>query len=203
MTLPMALKTTLANIPSETAYLYAEATKSNHWKNKLATYTQKKVGLVWNGGFRPHQPELWLLNSERNITLEGLAKVLQHANVDFFSVQKGEPAESEIRGREKTFWPQGNFHNFTEELKTFADTAALIEQLDLVISVDTSTAHLAAAMGKPVWLLNRADGCWRWLIDMDHSPWYPSIRIYRQGQDRNWDTVAQQISLDLEAFAKS
>ena len=203
MTLPMALKTTLANIPKEAAYLKADATKSTYWKNKLSTYTHKKVGLVWNGGFRPHQPELWLLNSERNITLEGLAQALQHSNVEFFSLQKGDPAESEIRGREKELWPQGNFHNFTDELKTFADTAALIEQLDLVISVDTSTAHLAAAMGKPVWLLNRADGCWRWLIDMDHSPWYPSVRIYRQGQDRNWDTVAQQISLDLEAFAKS
>lgn len=201
MTLPMAFKTTLATIPSEAAYLRADTTTATHWKNKLSAFTHKKVGLVWNGGFRPHQPELWLLNSERNITLEGMAQVLQHADIDFFSLQKGDPAESEIRGREKELWPQGNFHNFTAELKTFSDTAALIEQLDLVISVDTSTAHLAAAMGKPVWLLNRADGCWRWLIDVDDSPWYPSVHLYRQGQDRNWAPVLKQVALDLAAFA--
>lgn len=203
MTLPMALKTTMANIPSEMPYLYADATQSTHWRNKLSAFTQKKVGLVWNGGFRPHMPELWLLNAERNITLEVMAQHLQHANIDFFSLQKGDPAEAEIRGREKELWTQGNFHNFTDELHTFADTAALIDQLDLVISVDTSTAHLAAAMGKPVWLLNRVDGCWRWLIDVDHSPWYPSVRVYRQGQDRDWGPIAKRIAVDLEAFSKS
>lgn len=203
MTLPMALKTTLTTLPSEAAYLRANPALATPWKNKLSALTHKKVGLVWNGGFRPHQPELWLLNSERNITLEQMATHLQHGQIDFVSLQKGEPAESEIRGREKTLWPQGNFHNLTDALRTFADTAALIANLDLVISVDTSTAHLAAAMGKPVWLLNRADGCWRWLIDIDHSPWYPSVRIYRQGHDRSWEPVLKRVALDLAAFAQA
>ena len=139
-----------------------------------------------------------MVNSERNIALQQLAANLQHDNIDFFSLQKGDPAESELKEQEKNLWPKGNLHNFASELHSFADTAALIAQLDLVISVDTSTAHLAAAMGKPVWLLNRVDGCWRWLIDIDHSPWYPSVRIYRQGPDRDWQTVLARVAQDLQ-----
>lgn len=201
LSLPLALKTTLQSIPTATAYLHAEPSRSALWASKLAGFQNKKVGLVWNGGFRAHQPELWLVNSERNVALTQLAQHLQHSNIDFFSLQKGDPAESELRGHETAHWPQGNMHNFTQELHTFADTAALIDQLDLVISVDTSTAHLAAAMGKPVWLLNRYDSCWRWLRDIDHSPWYPSVRIYRQNEDRQWHAPLQQLAKDLTQFA--
>ncbi len=200
MSLPKALKTTIATIPNHHPYLQADPAKSAYWQKKLAQFSQRKVGLVWNGGFRPNQPELWLVNSERNIALQQMAANLQHATIDFFSLQKGEPAESELKEQEKMLWPKGNLHNLVSELHSFADTAALIAQLDLVISVDTSTAHLAAAMGKPVWLLNRVDGCWRWLIDIDHSPWYPSVRIYRQGSDRDWQPVLARVAQDLQNF---
>ncbi|WP_342342385.1 glycosyltransferase family 9 protein [Paraburkholderia phenazinium] len=79
----------------------------------------------------------------------------------------------------------------------FADTAALIANLDLVISVDTSVAHLAAAMGKPVWLLNRFAGCWRWLRDREDSPWYPTVRIFTQSQRGNWDEVLARVAAAL------
>ena len=79
----------------------------------------------------------------------------------------------------------------------FADTAALVAELDLIISVDTSTAHLAAAMGKPVWLLSRYSGCWRWLTDRADSPWYPSLRLYRQDRPRDWAGVIAQVVKDL------
>ena len=197
MTLPLAFKTSLTSIPTQFPYLHADSTKSEHWKHKLQPFTQKKIGLVWNGGFRPNQPESWQLNAERNVALDEFAKHLSHPNFAFISLQKGDPAESEIRGQEDVYWPQGNFHNFANELHSFSDTAALISNLDLVISVDTSTAHLAAAMGKPVWILNRYDNCWRWLLDTEHSPWYPSVRLYRQGPERKWQPVLQQVASDL------
>jgi len=73
----------------------------------------------------------------------------------------------------------------------------LIENLDLVISVDTSTAHLAGALGKPVWVLNRFDTCWRWLLERDDSPWYPSLKLYRQESIGNWDSVVDKVKTDL------
>jgi hypothetical protein len=92
--------------------------------------------------------------------------------------------------------------DWTDEIADFADTAALIENLDLVISVDTSVAHLAAAMGKPVWLLNRFAGCWRWLRDRDDSPWYPSVRIFTQLQRDNWNDVLEQVAAALPIQGK-
>jgi ADP-heptose:LPS heptosyltransferase len=91
--------------------------------------------------------------------------------------------------------------NHTTLLHDFADTAALIENLDLVISVDTSTAHLAGALGKPVWILNRFDTCWRWLLHRTDSPWYPTVRLYRQERVGNWHGVVERVRTDLMQFA--
>jgi len=88
--------------------------------------------------------------------------------------------------------------DWMNEMKDFADTAALIACLDLVISVDTSVAHLAAAMGKPVWLLHRFAGCWRWLRNREDSPWYPSMRIFTQKERGNWDEVLSRVLIELE-----
>ena len=90
---------------------------------------------------------------------------------------------------------------FGDQLGDFSDTAALISQLDLVISVDTSVAHLAGALGKPVWILNRFDTCWRWLLDRTDSPWYPTAKLYRQETDGDWDGVIRRVAADLKEFA--
>jgi hypothetical protein len=87
-----------------------------------------------------------------------------------------------------------------DEVTDFADTAALIEALDLVISVDTSTAHLAGALGKPVWLLNRFDSCWRWMRARDDSPWYPSLRLFRQEAMGDWDGVVRRVRAELDGL---
>ena len=92
-------------------------------------------------------------------------------------------------------------HDFTADLHDFADTAALIVNLDLVISVDTSVAHLAGALGKPVWLLNRFDTCWRWLLDRDDSPWYPTLRQFRQPASGDWDSVICEVRDALRHLA--
>ena len=197
MSLPLAFGTTVASIPAQGAYLHADAAKVRHWRDKIGGSGRLKVGVIWNGGFRPKQPELWSTNARRNIPLDVFARAFSAIEADFFSLQKGDPAESAIRGRELEYWPQGNFFNFATELNDFSDTAALIDTLDIIVSVDTATAHAAAALGKPTWILNRFDSCWRWLRDRDDSPWYPSVRLYRQQIDCQWEPVLQRVADDL------
>ena len=201
MSLPLAFKTSLNTIPNNIPYLKAESTKVLYWQQKLNREKGFKVGLVWNGGFRSDQIKLWGVNERRNVPIRELSKALSNLKVTFYSLQKGEPAESEIKLLEHELWPNQNFFNYSNELHDFCDTAALIENLDLIISVDTSTAHLAAAMGKPVWLLNRFDTCWRWLLERNDSPWYPSLKIYRQDKMNNWDDVLDRVKTDLEKLS--
>ena len=158
-----------------------------------------RVGLVWSGGFRPDQPEVWAVNRRRNITL-AMLEPLRHAAVEFYSLQKGQPAEAELADLVARGWRGPAIIDHTDRLRDFADTAALIEQLDLVISVDTSTAHLAGALGKPVWILNRFDTCWRWMLDRDDTPWYPTARLYRQTRPGDWGTVVDRVVNDLLAM---
>ena len=198
LSLPLAFKTRLETIPFAKPYLKANQNKTNYWQKRIGNLTNLKVGLVWNGGFRANQSELWTVNERRNISLRILANKLSAINVNFYSLQKGEPADSEIRGQENLYWPNNNFFNFTNEIIDFSDTAALIENMDLIIAVDTSTAHLAAALGKPTWILNRFDSCWRWMLDRDDSPWYESVKLYRQGEDRQWDAVLERVAGELK-----
>ena len=197
MSLPLAFKTNQDTIPNDVPYIFSEESKKIYWKEKLAAISGLKVGLVWSGGFRPNNPELWGVNQRRNMSFE-LISQLNTEGIEFFSLQKGEGAEAELKKYKDKLWQSDNLHNFADELHDFSDTAALIEQLDLVISVDTSTAHLAGAMGKPVWILNRFDGCWRWLSNGDESEWYPTAKLYRQKKNGRWDEVIEKIKNDLK-----
>jgi tetratricopeptide (TPR) repeat protein len=196
LSLPLALKTTLSTIPAQVPYLRSDPQKRREWRERLGETRQRRVGLVWSGGFRANQPELWSLHHRRNIPLAKLA-ALKQPDVEFYSLQKGQPAESELSGLIAQPWDGPLLVDPTPLLHDFSDTAALIEQLDLIISVDTSTAHLAAALGKPVWLLNRYDSCWRWLLDRADSPWYPTLRLYRQERPGDWDGVIDRVRRDL------
>jgi hypothetical protein len=117
-------------------------------------------------------------------------------------LQKGQPAESELAEQIAHHWDGPEIKDFSGEIHDFSDTAAFIEQLDLVISVDTSTAHLAGALGKPVWILNRFDGCWRWLLDRTDSPWYPTARLYRQERPGEWDRMLRTVARDLAEWSR-
>jgi hypothetical protein len=176
MSLRLAFKTVLSNIPANTPYLKADAEKSLFWREKLGAKNKPRVGLVWSGGFRPNQPELCAVNRRRNIPLAKLA-ALKNPDIEFYSLQKGEAAETELAELMPDHWDGPRIIDITGLLDDFSDTAALIENLDLVISVDTSTAHLAGALGKPVWILHRFDTCWRWLLDRTDGPWYPTARL--------------------------
>ena len=197
MSLPLAFRTTVATVPATVPYLSVNAERRRYWRGKLGGHGKPRVGLVWSGGFRPDQPEVWSVNSRRNISLAKLAP-LSNSNIEFYSLQKGQPAESELAQLSPHDWQGAPPIDCAGELEDFADTAALIEQLDLVISVDTSTAHLAGALGKPVWILNRFDTCWRWLLDRTDSPWYPTAKLYRQTQPGEWDAVVEQLRGDIQ-----
>jgi len=202
LSLPLAFGTTPDTIPASIPYLRSGAARSQYWKVKLGERSRPRVGLVWSGGFRPDQPELWAVNNRRNIPLRMIAG-LKLPGLEFYSLQKGEPAESELAQLKAGGWDGPELIDHSGELHDFEDTAALIEQLDLVISVDTSTAHLAGALGKPVWILNRFDTCWRWFLDRTDSPWYPTARIYRQDRANDWEGVICRVRLDLERIAAS
>jgi hypothetical protein len=202
MSLPLAFGTTLESIPyGDRPYLQAQPADVDRWLRRLAQVfgdsRRPRVGLVWSGGFRGGRTERWMVPERRNVPLGLFAGALDLAGIDFVSLQKGDPAESELRTREGEYWKAGRLLNAAGELNDFADTAGLIANLDLVISVDTSTAHLAAALGKPVWILNRYDTCWRWLLGREDSPWYGSVKLYRQGADRDWRPVLERVAADL------
>ena len=198
MSLPLAFATDLTTIPQSHPYLVADPDRAQAWAQRLGPRQRLRVGLVWSGGARPDQPELRLVNERRNLPLSKL-EPLRAVDADFYSLQKGEPAVGEFKRQLAAGWNGPAMIDLTDELSDFAETAALIANLDLVISVDTSTAHLAAAIGKPVWILNRFDTCWRWLLDRRDSPWYPTITLYRQTQPGVWDDVIEQVRKDLEA----
>jgi hypothetical protein len=147
-----------------------------------------RVGLVWAG-----KPDLQEVDRKRSLRFEQVAPILGLEGVSFVSLQKGEAAEKQLA--ESPF--ASSVRDWTAEFGDFADTAALIENLDLVIGVDTSVIHLAGALGKPVWLLNRFNTCWRWLLDRDDSPWYPTLRQFRQTQPGDWAGVFARVRVAL------
>jgi tetratricopeptide (TPR) repeat protein len=199
MSLPLALGTTLDAVPANVPYLAGVPEGGEVWRERLGPRRKLRVGLVWSGGFRAQRPELWAVNARRNIPLATLAP-LALPDIEFFSLQKGEPAEAELDDVMARGWKGPSIVGFSQHITDFADTAGLLEQLDLLISVDTSTAHLAGALGRPVWILNRYDGCWRWLLEGDSSPWYPSARLYRQKSPGDWDEVIARVRSDLCAL---
>jgi tetratricopeptide (TPR) repeat protein len=194
MSLPLAFHTTLATIPAAIPYLRAGPEQSAGWRDRLAGMSGRKVGLVWAGSPLSPQPRAQAMDRRRSMTLRQFAPLADIGGLCLVSLQKGD-ATAQTRTS-----PEGMvLHDWTEELEDYADTAALVEALDLVISVDTSVAHLAGALGKPVWVLNRFDQCWRWLRDRTDSPWYPTARLFRQRAPGDWSGVIRDVAEALRA----
>ncbi len=198
LSLPLAFKTELATIPATIPYLKADPDLSKAWKDGLDAKTKRRVGLVWSGGIRPNQPVS--VNQRRNIPLAKFG-LLKNPDVTFYSLQKGQPGESELAEAKAGPWNGPDIVDFTGAIGDFADTAAFMDNLDLVITVDTAAAHLAGALGKPVWILNRFDTDWRWLLDRADSPWYPTARLFRQDKPGDWDSVIQRVKAALDQWA--
>lgn len=192
LSLPLAFRTTLATIPATVPYLFAEPEQSARWRQRLAALPGRKIGLVWAGSPVSPQPKALAMDRRRSMALQQFAPLAGVPGLCLVSLQKGEAA-AEARTP-----PDGMvLHDWTEELHDFADTAALVDALDLVISVDTAVVHLAGALGKPVWVLNRFDQCWRWLADRSDSPWYPTARLFRQPAQGDWVSVIGAVTAAL------
>jgi Tfp pilus assembly protein PilF len=173
-----------ARIPNTVPYLRADPALVEQWRRRTDNLPGLKVGLVWAGN-----PERIRMDNRRSIRPDRIARLADVPGIQLISLQKGGPAGG---------WRPA--HDWTEELSDFADTAALIDTLDLVIGVDTAVVHLAGALGKPVWLLNRYDTCWRWLLSRDDSPWYPTLRQFRQKTPGDWDDVIATVAQELAAL---
>jgi hypothetical protein len=139
------------------------------------------------------------LDRVRSIAFDQLAPLFAATDCDFYSLQKGAEATAQLR---HSAW-RARVIDWTDELADFADTAALIENLDLVITVDTAVAHLAGALGKPFWLMNRFNSCWRWQRHRPDSPWYPTARIFRQPSYGDWQAVIAAIAAELPRWRDS
>ena len=189
MSLPLALGTTAASIPAWPAYLASAPGLRAQWAQRLGAHERARVGVVWAGN-ASHASD-----AQRSIPLREFAALLA-APVDFVALQK------EIRVLDALVLRQ---HRQVLQagalLGDFADTAGLVDNLDLVICVDTSVAHLAAAMGKPVWLLLPFAPDWRWMLEREDSPWYPSVRLFRQQVAGDWGAVLLALRGELEAWA--
>ncbi len=186
MSVPGILGTTVDTIPSEKAYLRAEEELVASWRDKLAEYPRPLVGLCWQGSPKKIRDNL------RSIPLKDFAPIAE-TEVQLVSLQKGQGTSEQIA--ECGFG--GRILNFEQELQDFADTASLIENLDVVVTCDTVIAHLAGALGKPTWVLIQRIPDWRWLLDREDSPWYPSVRLFRQEQWGDWASVIGRIRRGL------
>jgi tetratricopeptide (TPR) repeat protein len=185
MSLPHLLRLT-DPMPVPVPYLHADPAAVARWRARLEGLPGRKIGLVWAGN------PTFAADHLRSIPLPALAALGAAPGVSFVSLQKNAAA-----------LPDFPIADFTAELNDLADTAALIAALDLVISVDTGVAHLAGAIGAPVWVLNRSDTCWRWLSGRDDSIWYPSLRLFRQSVPGDWSAPLHAVLDGLAALVAS
>lgn len=185
LSLPGIFGTTLATVPAQVPYLRPTSPDFT-LPRPLNPQAKLKVGIVWAGG------NLYKRNQVRSCALADYAPVLAVPQVAFYSLQKGIP-QTEIAA---LAW-QHQLQDLAPQLRDMADTAAAIAQLDHVITVDTSVAHLAGALGKPVWVLLTKTPDWRWLCDRPDSPWYPTMRLFRQTVENDWASVMQAVAIAL------
>jgi Tfp pilus assembly protein PilF len=181
MSLPLLFGTRLETVPREVPYVRVAKNLQRKWAAMLGVIPHPRVGLVWAGAKRN------MGEARRSMRLQAFAPLLGASGASFVSLQKGEDA-GELDAA------QWSILDLMDECGDLLDTAALIKQLDLVVSIDTSVAHLAGALGKPVWLLTRGESAWQWMLERDDSPWYPTMRIFRQPQGGNWHDVMANVT---------
>lgn len=185
MSLPLAFKTNLSNIPANIPYIRSDPTRVAAWQEKLGRKSKPRVGVAWSGSRSQR-------NDKRSMALTEMLPLVREW-AEWVSLQK------EVRDSDAALLAsRPELRRLGGELKDFADTAALVELLDIVVTVDTSVAHVAGAMGKPVWiLLPFTSHDWRWMLDREDSLWYPTARLFRQSANRDWAQVINRVNEEL------
>ena len=184
LSLPLAFGTRLETIPSAVPYLQASSSAAAKWDTRLGPNHRLRVGLAWSGRPMPRH---------RSIPLGSLLSLLD-MDATFVSLQKDvKPEEASILSE------RSDLLHFGDDLQDFSETAALIANMDLVISINTSVAHLAGALAKPIWVMLPFTPDWRWLLDRNDSPWYPTARLFRQDETRSWEGVIARVREALTA----
>jgi len=194
MSLPLIFKTTLETIPANIPYLYADEKLIALWKEKLAPDKNFKVGICW------HAKPIFLEENyltRRSVPLKDFAILSEIDNISFYSLQKIYGID-ELEDIPKNFKVHTFGPDFDNTHGRFMDSAALIQNLDLIITADTSIVHLAGALGKPVWILTPHVAEWRWLQLIETTPWYPKARLFRQQKPIDWKHVMLEVKKELE-----
>jgi Flp pilus assembly protein TadD len=202
VSLPRVFETTVATVPAE-PYLTADPTLVDAWAERLPAAAMR-VGLTWAGQTRPWLPGFATVDRRRSAGLAAFARLGAVPGVQFVSLQKG-PAQTQIRQMQDEMASRATagmrLYDPMGMVEDFADTAAIVANLDLVVSVDTAVVHLAGGMGKPVFMLDRYDNCWRWLSGRVDSPWYPTMTIFRQEKHGDWSAPMARATAALQAMA--
>jgi hypothetical protein len=190
--LPRLAGTRLDTIPAAVPYLRAEPAKVAEWRERLDVLSPRnyrRIGIAWAG--RPTHSN----DDNRSARLATFAPLAALPEVTLVSLQKGD-AQAQIGG----FWGRAPLLNLGPEIRDYGDTMAIVDALDLIVTVDTSVGHLAGAMGKPVWIMLPYAPDWRWLLERSDSPWYPTVRLFRQSASRDWQPVMAAIAEELSGL---
>ena len=188
LSLPLYFKTSLETIPSGVPYIKANPDKVNEWGIIVKNEKFINIGIAWSGA------EANVSGKDRSCKLDDFAPLFSLKGIKLFSLQKNIHNSEMISAG----YPVVNFERIDSE--PFLDTAAIIENLDIVISIDTSIAHLAGALGKPVWTLLPYYSDWRWLLNIENSPWYPTMRLFRQSEPGQWSEVFSKVLIELKKY---
>ena len=191
MSLPGLLGTTLATVPADVPYLAADPGRVAHWRHELGSVAGFRIGIAWQGSPRHRRDRF------RSIPLCQFAPLADIEGVRLLSLQYG-------FGRDQLAALEGRFPviDLGDDLGDFLETAAVLRSLDLVITVDTAVAHLAGALGVPVWVALAYSPDWRWLLEREDSPWYPTMRLFRQARPGDWEGVFQRMARTATTLAQ-
>jgi Flp pilus assembly protein TadD len=187
MSLPLAFQTELATIPADIPYILPDPARQAQWEGRSPKRERPRIGIAWSGNPKYRD------NHNRSIPLQNLMPLIRETGFNFYVLQ------TEIRPEDfELLKSSPSLTNHSDQLNDFADTAALMSHMDLIISVDTSLAHLAGAMGLPIWILLQFSPCWRWQLDRQDSPWYPTARLFRQPKAYDWASVIESVILECK-----
>lgn len=198
MSLPLAFKTTINTIPHNVPYLYASQELIDYWKHKINNQKKIKIGICWQANMHLTSDNRTVCDDAcaKSLPIEMLRSIAQIPMVQLYSLQKN------VSDQEKNNidFPMIFFDDFDHSHGAFMDSAALMTHLDLIITIDTALAHLAGGLGIRTWLLLPYHADWRWLKDINYSPWYPQMQLFRQTNAHNWKSVIEKIKQELECM---